>query len=423
MTTPPPRSALRRTLFTTLAALIVAAPMAGTAIATPSSPSAPGSHAPTSSKAPTSNPKPKPAEVTWSVQPSTVKGPDGRATFTWTDVKPSTVLHDYVGVSNFSAKPVTFRVYATDAFVDKNGGLNLLPAATRPTDIGTWVNLLHDTVKVPAHSRVNEPFAVTVPANATPGDHTGGILASILTTGQVKVDSRVAVPIYLRVSGKLRPVLSIESTSTSYHNTINPFGGGGTNVSYTVHNTGNVRLTGTQTVSVTGPFGVTLATVHPAPLLQLLPGSFVRVTAHLSGVYPAGPLTAHVKIIPVPINGLRHTTGAPLAAVKHSASVWAMPWPLLVLLILLAGGGYGVWWWMRRRRKLHSAALAAAVEKGRLEATSELTKVPSNGSTPSTNGHDNGHDGSTGADKSTGKGKGIPVPETKPQTHADPESG
>jgi Bacterial protein of unknown function (DUF916) len=417
MTTPPPRSALRRTLFTTLAALIMAAPMAGTAVATPSSPSAPGSHPPTSSKATTSKPKPKPAKITWSVQPSTVKGPDGRATFTWTDVKPRTVLHDYVGVSNFSAKPVTFRVYATDGFVDKNGGLNFLPAATAPTDIGTWVHLLHETVKVPAHSRVNEPFTVTVPANATPGDHTGAVLASILEAGQVKVDNRVGVPIYLRVNGPLRPVLSIESTSTSYHNTVNPFGGGGTNVSYTVHNTGNVRLTGTQTVSVTGPFGVTLATVHPAPLLQLLPGTFVRVSTHLPGVYPAGPLTVHVKIIPVPINGLRHTTGAPLAAVKHSVGMWTLPWPLLVLLVLLAGGGYGVWWWMRRRRQLHNAALAAAVEKGRLEAASELTKVPSNGSTPSTNGHDNG------ARAGVGKGKGIPVPETKPQAPIDPQSG
>lgn len=421
MTTPPPRSALRRTLFTALAALIMAAPMAGTAIATPSSPSAPGSHAPTPSKAPTS--KPKPPKITWTVQPSTVKGPDGRASYTWTDIKPRAVLHDYVGVSNFTSKPVTFKVYATDAFVDRNGGLNLLPAATAPTDIGTWVHLLHDTVKVPAHSRVNEPFTVTVPANATPGDHTGGVLASILTTGQVKVDNRVGVPIYLRVSGKLNPVLSIESTSTSYHNTINPFGGGGTTVSYTVHNIGNVRLTGTQTVSVTGPFGVTLATVHPAPLLQLLPGSFVRVTAHLSGVYPAGPLTAHVKIIPVPVNGLQHTTGAPLAAIKHSTGMWALPWPLLVLLILLAGGGYGVWWWMRRRRKLHSAALVAAVEKGRLEAASELAKVPSNGSASSSNGHDNG--GGAGHDKGrgAGKGKGIPVPETKPHTPVDPQSG
>src|SRR5262249_34567456 len=154
-----------------------------------------------------------------------------------------------------SNRPVTFQVYATDAFVTSTGDLGLLPAAQKPTDIGSWVSVLHHTIKVPAHARVNEPFTLTIPANATPGDHTGGMIASVLKEGQVKVDQRIAVPIYLRLDGKLQPTLSIESTSTSYHGTVNPFSGGGTDVSYTVHNTGNVRLTGTQTVSVSGLFG------------------------------------------------------------------------------------------------------------------------------------------------------------------------
>jgi hypothetical protein len=150
-------------------------------------------------------------------------------------------------------------------------------------------------------------------------------------------------------------------------------------VSYTVHNTGNVRLTGTQTVSVTGPFGITLATAHPAPLLQLLPGNSIGVSTHLSGVFPAGPLTVHIRINPVPINGLRHTTGAPLATVSRNVGMWALPWPQLVLLILLLGGGFGAWWWVRRRRQNHRAALAAAVEKGRREATLQPAQAESNG--------------------------------------------
>jgi hypothetical protein len=384
MTTPlPPRARTRprRALFRSLlalplAALLLAGPMVGAAAAAPSSPSTPSPHPSSTSKAPP--PKPKKG-ITWAVQPSTAKGPDGRSTFTWTNVKPRTVLHDYVGVSNFSSRPVTFQVYATDAFVTKSGGIDMLPAAERPTDVGSWVTLPHRTIRVPAHARVNEPYTLTVPSNATPGDHTGGMLASLLTTGQVKLDQRIAVPIYLRVSGKLNPTLSIESTGTSYHGTVNPFGGGGTNVSYTVHNTGNVRLTGTQTVSVTGPFGITLATAHPAPLLQLLPGNSIGVSTHLSGVFPAGPLTVHIRIKPVPINGLRHTTGAPLATVSHNVGMWALPWPQLVLLILLLGGGFGAWCWVRRRRQNHRAALAAAVEKGRREATLQPAQAESNG--------------------------------------------
>jgi len=362
-------------LSAALVGLLLGGLMTGTAGAAPSSPAAPSPHPP-SSKPPAAKPPAKSnQDITWAVQPSTAKGPDGRSTFTWSSVKPRTVLHDYVGVSNLSNRPVTFQVYATDAFVTSSGGLDLLPAASKPTDIGTWVKVLHRTIKVPAHARINEPFTVTVPANATPGDHTGGVIASILKQGQVKVDQRIAVPIYLRVNGPLHPILSIESTSTSFHGTVNPFGGGGTNVSYTVHNTGNVRLTGTQTVSVTGPFGVTLATVHPKPLLQLLPGNSFRVTTHLPGVFPAGPLTVHIRVTPVPVNGLRNTTGAALSTVSHSVGFWALPWPQLVLLILVVGGGFGAWWWLRRRRSRHSAALAAAVEHGRQQAARELSQA------------------------------------------------
>ena len=377
-TSPRPRPRPRRRarlLAVAVAAVLLGGPMLGTAAAAPSRPATPSPH-PSASKPPAAKPPSKSKqEITWAVQPSTVKGPDGRSTFTWSSVKPRTVLHDYVGVSNLSDRPVTFQVYATDAFVTSTGGLDLLPAASKPTDIGTWVKVLHRTIQVPAHARVNEPFTVTVPANATPGDHTGGMIASILKQGQVKVDQRIAVPIYLRVNGPLHPILSIESTSTSFHGTVNPVGGGGTNVSYTVHNTGNVRLTGTQTVTVTGLFGVTLATVHPKPLLQLLPGDSFRVTTHLSGVFPAGPLTVHIRVIPVPVNGLRNATGAALPAVSRSVGMWALPWPQLVLLILLLAGGFGVWWWQRRRRSRHSAALAAALEQGRQQAARELSQA------------------------------------------------
>ena len=51
------------------------------------------------------------------------------------------------------------------------------------------------------------------------------------------------MPIELRVTGPLRAGLQVESISTGFNDPLNPFGTGSATVSYTVHNTGNVRLT------------------------------------------------------------------------------------------------------------------------------------------------------------------------------------
>jgi hypothetical protein len=352
------------------------------AAATPS-PTAPTPH-PSPTKLPgkpTPPSKSNKTTITWGVQPSTANGPTRRFVYSWPRIKAGSVLHDYVAVDNFSSHPVTFQVYATDGFVNSSGDLSLLPAAQKPTDIGSWVRLLHNSVTVPAHARINEPFTLTVPPNATPGDHTGGMIASIRLPGkQVTVDRRIGVPMYMRIAGPLVPAVRIDATSVSYHGTLDPFGGGGADVSYTVHNIGNVRLLGGQTVIVTGPFGITLATVHPPALTELLPGQSERVHAHLSGVFPAGPMTVHVKIHPVQahVPGVQELQ-TPIRDVSHGKSMWALPWTQLVLLLLLVGAGYGMWWWVKRRKRRRAAVLAAAVEKGRREASAELSKAPSNG--------------------------------------------
>jgi hypothetical protein len=218
---------------------------------------------------------------------------------------------------------------------------------------------------------VNEPITLTVPANATPGDHVGGVVASVseaLQGGKFAREDRVGVAMYLRVAGPLHPALSVESASTNgFHGTANPFGGGSTTVSYTVHNTGNVRLSGNQEVTVTGLFGIPLATVRPATLQQVLPGDSVRVVAHLTGVFPAGPLDVHVKVTPAEVPGSPHLT-VPLAAGAYTVSMWATPWSQLGLLILLVAAAFGVRWWLRGRRRRRSDLLAAAVEQGRREA-------------------------------------------------------
>ena len=315
------------------------------------------------------NPPASGASTRWSVAPANANGPDGRTRYSYEDVRPGALVSDYVSITNLSNAPVTFRVYSADGITTPQGSIGLANADVEPTDVGAWTRVAHGTVRVEAGSRVVEPFTIRVPANATPGDHVGGMIASITEKapgGQVTRESRVAVAAYLRVTGPLTATLGVEAVSTSYHGTANPFGGGGVAVAYTVRNTGNVRLAGTQAVSLTSMFG-TEATAEPPALDELLPGDAVRVAVFMSGVLPAGSLNAHVTVTPVEVPRAPRVS-ASLEPAAQVVSLWATPWPQIILLLILVAVGVGLRWWLLWSRRWFNARLAAAEERGRRAA-------------------------------------------------------
>jgi WxL interacting protein linking bacterial and host surfaces len=322
--------------------------------------------------------KPKPVTISWTVAPSTAKGPDGRTNFSYTNVKPGTELKDYIGITNFSTRPIDFKLYAVDGVTTSAGSLGLASATQRKVDLGTMVKLAAGSVRLPPHARANVPFTVLLPADTTPGDHVGGIVASVteaLNGGRVAREDRIGVAMYVRVAGALHPTLGIESVSTSgYHGTPNPFAGGSTTVSYTVHNTGNVRLGADQQVRITGLFGIPLVTVHPKALEELLPGATVRVKTTLTGIFPLAPLGVHITVTPTPVQGSPGLR-VPLRPAAYAVGLGALPWPQLVVLAVLVALGYGLVRWLRSRRTRQARAVAAAVEQGRREAAAELTAV------------------------------------------------
>jgi hypothetical protein len=341
-----------------------------------------GTGAPT--PAPSTNPAPNPAvgapgTISWSAQPSSSGGPDGRKAFTYNDLKPGIAIHDYVGVTNFSSVPVTFSLYAADAFNTANGSLDLLAADEKSKDVGSWITFPKTSLTIQPGERVNEPFTITIPSTASPGDHTGGVIASTLlpatnTQGtKVNVERRLAVPLYLRVAGALHPGLAIESVSTRYHGTYNPFGDGSVDVTYTVHNTGNERLDLSQNVSVTGFFGITLVRVQGTTLPNLLPGATYHATGHLTGVFPAGLMRLHITGRPSEVTGMPQAQTKP-QTVSFGVSMWATPWLIILIVIVLAGAVLGGRWLLKSRGLRRQKAVADAVEKARRETVEQLRK-------------------------------------------------
>ncbi len=306
-----------------------------------------------------------PKAVTFGVQPATAMAPDGRPFFTF-GATPGARLTDHVAILNYSLVPLRLTVYATDALNTAEGGYTLLEAKKKPIDAGAWLAgaMGRRVVVVPARRNANSPpgqvilpVTMVVPASASPGDHGAGIIASLSTVSKnaqganIILDQRVASRVYVRVAGQVHPRMAIENLSATYHGTLNPFGRGYVTVTYTVHNTGNVKLGGQQAVEVSGLFGGTERAAKMVDIPLLFPGSAVQVGVDVPGVPPALRGTATATVVPLMLSG----DVDPGLAVRITESVgfWAIPWPLLalILVVLLTVGG----WWYRRRRSGRAA--------------------------------------------------------------------
>jgi len=366
-----------------LATFTTAAAIGGpAAVAAPTSAAAPAQSSRLASGQSSATQKPKPIKVSWSEVPASATQTDSRVRYAYTNIKPGSVIQDHVAIINRGKVNAAFSVYATDATgTTASNALTFLQVGVKPKDVGSWVKFTPSntpllSLLIPAGHGIIESFNVNVPTFATPGDHTGGMVAQVGVPSrnargqQVMEYQRIVIPLELRVIGPLHAGLQVQSISTGFSTSVNPFGTGSATISYSVYNSGNVRLTGTQLVQVTGPFGMK-STVKPPPLPVVLPGDSVRITATLPGLYPAGPLDAHVTVSP----GWPKTAAplsVPLTQADSSASLFAFPWSVLGLLVLLAGAGYGTRRFLMWRSHERLADMAAAADRARRETERRL---------------------------------------------------
>ncbi|GAA3027607.1 WxL protein peptidoglycan domain-containing protein [Actinokineospora globicatena] len=267
--------------------------------------------------------------VTWGVRPADSALGANRPNFAYT-VAPGAVLSDALLVSNHEQRALTFAVYAADAFTTSSGQLDLKPTNETSTDAGSWVRFDAPTVTVPAGQTVALPFTVTVPADVTPGDHSGGVVTSLrVESGSgITVDRRLGARMHLRVAGTLTPSVEVRGLEVEYDGTPNPVGKGTVTIGYTITNTGNTRIGATHTVHVEGLFGWfgTDASVEPIP--ELLPGESVTRKLNVATL-PAGRVSATVAVTPT-VPG-----GAELPQVTAAAGAVAIPWAVAVVLLLV----------------------------------------------------------------------------------------
>jgi hypothetical protein len=276
-------------------------------------------------------------DAPWTVTTASNSFGSERQNYRYT-VNPGGEVDDAVVVANHGTAPLVLAVYGADGFTTGSGRLDLVTKDAKSTGVGAWVRPSRPSVTIQPGKSVEVPFTLTVPDNATPGDHMGGIITSVTRADQAgtDVERRLAIRIRLRVGGELQPKLSVEGLHVDYSGVANPFAKGDATLTYTIHNTGNAILAARQAASLSGPFGrfrVAAARIDDSP--ELLPGDRRKVSVPVHDVTPALRLSGTVNLTPL----ITDASGsiASLDTVDTTTHGWAIPWILFLILCPLAG--------------------------------------------------------------------------------------
>ncbi|WPW29303.1 hypothetical protein P6B95_19230 [Streptomyces atratus] len=267
--------------------------------------------------------RPTPASTaSWTAQPAgSGSGTDGGRPYFYLEGPPGTVLQDRLSVTNSGTTPVTVRLRGADAYNAEDGDFTVR-GGKGSTGTGAWLRTAAAQVTVPARTRADVPFSVTVPTGATPGDHPGAI---VVQSG----DRSVGVRVRLRVGGPTLAALTVEDVTVS-----------GRTIHYTLVNRGNTALAPRIAVGSDGVFGTLLRREARTLPVELLPGQRVRLSEPWRDTPALDSVTVRLRV-----------TAAGGAHSEATARAVFVPWVPVAgsALLLLAAVAAGVYAYRLRR--------------------------------------------------------------------------
>lgn len=161
---------------------------------------------------------------------------------------PGSVVNDGVVVINNTSVTKTILVYATDTTPSSDGGFACKQYVEEVTDEGTWFKLEQTEVTLEGGKNVIVPFTVTIPSNASVGEHN----ACVVIQEKVEADTDSGVNLYFRAA--IRAMITIpgdivkklDIKKFEYLKTEN----GKNTLTLTLSNSGNVSLDTTIEIEV-----------------------------------------------------------------------------------------------------------------------------------------------------------------------------
>jgi hypothetical protein len=268
------------------------------------------------------------------LKPAGADGASGSRTFFDHHVEPGHAVRDLARLANLTDHPLTFNLYAADAYTTPDGGFALRLEGDPREGVGAWVSLPTGAITVPAKSAVTFPLQIGVPADATPGDWAGGVVASIAAPAEgpdgpsgVVIEQGVAARVYVQVAGPLEPALSVRDVDLDLDGgSWAPLGhSAGARVSYDVANTGNTRISGKAHVEISDALGRTIKTLPDQTFKDLLPSEDLTFTESWEGI-PLTGMRLRARVV---------ATTDGVSSESWSPGAWHPPVLVILLLITL----------------------------------------------------------------------------------------
>ncbi|MCC7196927.1 DUF916 domain-containing protein [Candidatus Peregrinibacteria bacterium] len=130
---------------------------------------------------------------------------------------PGEIIEDVATIKNQSERDVNVRIYAVDATSNASGSFILKFLNDKQMGIGVWTDVEKKELTIKPDERVDIPFRITIPENATPSEYYGGIVVESgggadqtkycepnnKCNTSVSVRTRIGSRIYITVPGKI----------------------------------------------------------------------------------------------------------------------------------------------------------------------------------------------------------------------------
>ena len=197
------------------------------------------------------------------------------------ELAPGAVLTDEALVINSGDAAVTLKLYAADGITAVNGGTAFARQGQEPTGVNRWLSLSVTEIALAPGEEMVVPFTITVPSNASPGQHLAGLVVAAPPIGEAPpsgegegqfaamVVQQAAVAVVIDVPGPRVAALEITGTCLKEQGDL------GATFVVAVRNTGNIFLKGEGSLLITDRNGEELAS-NPLKLETVLPGDATR---------------------------------------------------------------------------------------------------------------------------------------------------